>query len=122
MSTVQPPGREVPGTLSWGAVERLAPWPPDAHRLIEGLRVELERLRRERDQLQTALESRVVIEQAKGVLAERLQITAEDAFEVLRSAARSAQRKLREVAAEVVSEPQTPPGVAAAAARRRGAR
>ena len=45
-------------------------------------------------QLQLALNSRVVIEQAKGVLAERLQISPDDAFEVLRGAARSRNRLL----------------------------
>ncbi|MFC3453523.1 ANTAR domain-containing protein [Amycolatopsis speibonae] len=39
--------------------------------------------------LQTALNNRVIIEQAKGVLAERLRISVEDAFGVLRAHARS---------------------------------
>ena len=52
-------------------------------------------------QLQTALTSRVVIEQAKGVLAERLQMSTDDAFGVLRTAARSRNRLLSEVAREV---------------------
>jgi hypothetical protein len=54
-------------------------------------------------QLQLALNSRVVIEQAKGVLAERLQISADDAFEVLRGAARSRNRLLSDLAREVAT-------------------
>ncbi len=52
-------------------------------------------------QLQAALTSRIIIEQAKGVLAERLQMSTDDAFGVLRSAARSRNRLLSEVAREV---------------------
>lgn len=54
-------------------------------------------------QLHTALESRVVIEQAKGVLAERTGTEPAAAFERLRSHARSNQRRLHEVAADVVA-------------------
>ena len=53
-------------------------------------------------QLQTALNSRVVIEQAKGVLAERRSLFMEQAFEELRSFARSHNRRLSEVAYAVV--------------------
>jgi AmiR/NasT family two-component response regulator len=51
-------------------------------------------------QLQQALTSRIVIEQAKGVLAERLKISADDAFEVLRGVARSRNRLLSDLARE----------------------
>jgi hypothetical protein len=54
-------------------------------------------------QLQGALTSRIVIEQAKGVLAERLQIRADDAFEVLRGAARSRNLLLSDLARDVAS-------------------
>lgn len=50
-----------------------------------------------------ALTSRIVIEQAKGVLAERLKISADEAFEVLRGAARSGNRLLSELARDVAS-------------------
>ena len=70
-------------------------------------------------QLQTALETRVVIEQAKGVLAERLGLDIDEAFRVLRSAARSNGRNLRELAIEVVRSPETPPEVTRLADRRR---
>ncbi len=49
-----------------------------------------------------ALNSRVVIEQAKGVIAERNRIDMGDAFTFLRSYARGHRRKLTEVATEVV--------------------
>jgi hypothetical protein len=55
------------------------------------------------DQLQTALNSRLIIEQAKGVLAEREQVDMSAAFDVLRRYARRTGRKLSEVAAAVVS-------------------
>ena len=54
-------------------------------------------------QLQSALDSRVPIEQAKGVLAERHGESLDAAFERLRSHARSKQSKLRDVATEVTS-------------------
>ncbi len=54
-------------------------------------------------QLQRALDSRVVIEQAKGILAERLQVSTGDAFEVLRGAARSRNRLLSDLAREFVT-------------------
>lgn len=53
-------------------------------------------------QLQRALDSRVVIEQAKGKLAEQLQVSVTEAFEVMRRHARNNGRKLHEIAAEIV--------------------
>lgn len=54
------------------------------------------------EQLQTALDSRVVIEQAKGVLAERLQIGLDDAFVRLRAYARSTNVHLAAAARALV--------------------
>jgi GAF domain-containing protein len=53
-------------------------------------------------QLQDALNSRQIIEQAKGVLIGTQQISAREAYQQLRSSARSQRRKLTAVCAEVV--------------------
>jgi AmiR/NasT family two-component response regulator len=62
-------------------------------------------------QLQGALESRVVIEQAKGILRERLRLSVDGAFELLRAAARSDRRNIHSVAQEVVWAFATPESV-----------
>jgi GAF domain-containing protein len=66
-----------------------------------------ERAIRERElvagQLQVALNSRVMIEQAKGILAERLQTSPDDAFLVLRRYARNNNYALTELAAGVIN-------------------
>jgi hypothetical protein len=59
-------------------------------------------------QLQSALDSRVVIEQAKGMLRERVGVSTEGAFELLRAAARSHRMKLNSLAADVVRSFATP--------------
>ena len=53
-------------------------------------------------QLQRALDSRSLIEQAKGVLMERRGLDQQAAFELLRSRARSTRRRLQDVARETV--------------------
>ena len=53
-------------------------------------------------QLQHALDSRIVIEQAKGILAERRGVSIDDAFELLRAAARSNRIKVHDLARAVV--------------------
>jgi AmiR/NasT family two-component response regulator len=69
-------------------------------------------------QLENALESRVVIEQAKGRLAERFELDLEDAFALLRTSARSARMPLRALAQEVVEHPgSTPANIVATLAR-----
>jgi GAF domain-containing protein len=55
------------------------------------------------EQLQVALNSRVIIEQAKGVLAERGQLEMERAFTLLRGHARSTQQRLSDVALGVAN-------------------
>ena len=76
--------------------------------LIASLVGTVESLRRENEQLQGALISRVAIEQAKGMLAERLAIGPEDAFILLRRAARSSRMKLHDLARQVISSRETP--------------
>jgi GAF domain-containing protein len=56
------------------------------------------------EQLQLALNSRVVIEQAKGVVAALRGISPDDAFAVLRGYARRNGRKLTELCREVVND------------------
>lgn len=57
------------------------------------------------EQLQFALNSRIVIEQAKGAVARALGIGVEGAFEVLRSHARGKGLRLTDVARRAVTEP-----------------
>jgi ANTAR domain len=54
------------------------------------------------EQLQTPLNSRVLIELAKGVLAERLGLDMADAFALLRSSARNRNRNLSDLAHALV--------------------
>jgi GAF domain-containing protein len=53
-------------------------------------------------QLQNALNSRVMIEQAKGILAERLQATPDEAFVLLRRYARDHNHPLTQLAGDVI--------------------
>jgi hypothetical protein len=62
-------------------------------------------------QLQHALDSRIAVEQAKGMLAERYSITPREAFELIRLAARSNQLKVNVIANDVLASRQTPPQI-----------
>jgi GAF domain-containing protein len=55
------------------------------------------------EQLQRALNSRVIIEQAKGKLAERLSMEMDQAFDLLRDYARNSNQRLTDVAANFVN-------------------
>jgi GAF domain-containing protein len=55
------------------------------------------------DNLQVALESRGVIDQAKGVLIERYKLTADQAFKLLAQSSMATNRKLRDVADQLVA-------------------
>ena len=54
------------------------------------------------EQLQTALNSRIMIEQAKGVIAERNNTTVGEAFTLLRRVARDRNRRLSDLATDVI--------------------
>lgn len=69
---------------------------------------EVQRLRTLADQLQTALGSRAVIEQAKGMLAVGLGCGVEDAFGVLRAVSQRTNRKLHDIAVHVVEHAGEP--------------
>jgi hypothetical protein len=69
------------------------------------------------EQLQHALDSRIVVEQAKGVLSERVGLEMDGAFALLRYAARGAQVKIHDLAQEVVDSTETPEPVVRALAR-----
>jgi AmiR/NasT family two-component response regulator len=59
------------------------------------------------EQLQTALNSRIVIEQAKGVIAERRHIDMDGSFTMLRNTARTNNRRLSDLARAVVDGTET---------------
>jgi len=90
----------------------------DGHPLQVAVLAEMERLTVYADaqelkvsQLQSALDSRVVIEQAKGMLAERFNIPFEDAFELLRTGARNTRQPMSAIAEELRESRQTPPEI-----------
>jgi GAF domain-containing protein len=66
--------------------------------------------------LRLAMESRAVIEQAKGVLMAQRHVDAEQAFEVLREASQRYNRKLRDIAAGIVASTQPASGARATGA------
>jgi hypothetical protein len=87
----------------------------DARALPAQVAAEMERLvdsadaqERKVGQLQAALDSRVVIEQAIGILAERFILPFAEAFEVIRAAARNSRREVRAVAEELRASRETP--------------
>ena len=69
------------------------------------------------EQLEHALSSRISVEQAKGILGERLGLDMEGAFALLRYAARGERMKLQELAQTIVDNDETPEPVIRALAR-----
>ncbi|MFE4228797.1 ANTAR domain-containing protein [Arthrobacter sp. NPDC056886] len=59
-------------------------------------------------QLNLALDTRDLIDQAKGILMERFKITSQQAFQVLTRASSETQTKLRDVADRLTSSGEIP--------------
>jgi AmiR/NasT family two-component response regulator len=70
-----------------------------------------------RAQLEHALTSRIRIEQAKGILAERHGLELEEAFETIRRAARTNRLKLHDLVVRVRPNEPTPREILTALAR-----
>ncbi|MFW6639561.1 ANTAR domain-containing protein [Nocardiopsis algeriensis] len=108
-------GQEMPDLVSAMVLADLLSGEADAERfrtrapgrVPEGAS-EVERLRHTVAQLEHALHSRVVVEQAIGVLAERHTMTPREAFERLRSSARSRGLKVAHLARDVVESSTSP--------------
>ena len=73
-----------------------------------------------RAQLEHALESRIGIEQAKGIVAERYGLEVDEAFQLIRRAARSHRMKLYDLVEAIRPGQETPPELAALLAAERG--
>lgn len=74
-----------------------------------------------RAQLEHALESRITIEQAKGIVAERYGLDVDEAFQLIRRAARSNRMKLYDLVEAIRPGRETPPELAALISAERGA-
>ncbi len=83
-------GRDVAEAMAVAVVNAAA-----HHRLSEQAR-----------NMQLAMETRAVIEQAKGVLMAQRRVDAEQAFEILRDASQRYNRKLRDIAVGIVESTQ----------------
>lgn len=89
------------------------PWAPEDLRVAQVLanmtsgyilhNMELSQSRTLATQLQEALDSRIIIEQAKGIVAARHEITPNAAFERLRRLARNSNRRLHQVCRDIVA-------------------
>jgi AmiR/NasT family two-component response regulator len=82
--------------------------PAEAVGELDELRARIADLETENEHLRIGLSARIVIEQAKGVLIERLDLPAEDVFELLRTAARRSGMTVQTVAAEILKTRVTP--------------
>ncbi|RSM80994.1 ANTAR domain-containing protein [Amycolatopsis sp. WAC 01375] len=77
---------------------------PDPTDDVVAMRDRIRFYRARAEQLQYALDHRLPIEQAKGILAERYQIDIDAAFEMLRSFCRNNNMKIHDVARTLVDQ------------------
>ena len=96
-----PPDQEL-------AFDNHSPDPASAKERIAALERDLAATRERVEQLEFALQSRIVIEQAKGRLTERFQISPEQAFALLRGSARSSRMNIHLLARDVMDSRITP--------------
>lgn len=81
--------------------------PPESHRFGEISRhTNLDECQDEVDNLRSAMDTRPVIDQAKGVLMTRHGCSPDEAFTMLRDASQRDNRKLRDIARGVVDSVQ----------------
>ncbi len=106
LGTLGPPG-EVLSTQSRQVVQALG--------TIATIAILQERAERRTDvlteQLQSALNTRVVIEQAKGFLAQLWHVDSDNAYRLLYRYSRSHELHLSQVARDITSDPTTHPGL-----------
>jgi hypothetical protein len=92
----------VPEGVETEAIESLETGtPPEATAALARLLAVAEATYERRAQLQHALESRVLIEQAKGIIAERYGLEPDEAFQLIRNAARTHRIKLHDLVARI---------------------
>lgn len=84
------------------AVERSRLIAAQSGSLVDESIAELDAMRREIATLREALASRSAISSATGILMARGEITSDEAFDLLRRTSQSTNRKLRDIAAELV--------------------
>ncbi len=83
--------------------------PVDERDLVPAIRLalshfeQLQSLRHEVEDLREALETRKLVERAKGVLMRRLNLTEEEAFSRIQRQARNRQAKMRDIAAAIIA-------------------
>ena len=84
------------------AIERSSDLIANSEALVGEARIGRDAMTREIASLREALASRTVISSAVGILMARAEVTSQEAFDTLRRTSQNANRKLRDVAAELV--------------------
>ena len=92
-----------PGAFDDGTADRLVPFAATAERLLRD-HGRMAELRLATEQLEEALTSRAVIDQAKGMVMLAQGCGPDEAFDVLRRMSNGSNRKVRDVAADMIAE------------------